>query len=54
VTEKVVNGFIKLEKILEGVQSVLEDKIMVLLVAEAYGGFTVKTGETKQNGDFFV
>ena len=53
MTEKVVNGFIELERILEGVQSVSEGKTMVLLVAEAYGVFTVKTNETKQNGDFY-
>jgi len=41
VTEKDINGFIELERILEGVKSVSKGKTMALLVAEAYGGFTV-------------
>lgn len=52
--EKDINGFIELERILEGVQRISGGKTMVLLVKEAYGDFTMKTGKTEQNGDFFV
>ena len=41
MTEKVGDGFIELERILEGIQTVSECKKMVLLVAKAYGGFIV-------------
>jgi len=44
----VVNGFILIEWILEGFQSVSEGKTIALLVAEAYRGFTVKIGKTKE------
>jgi len=45
VIEEDINGF---ERMLEGVQSVSEGKIMAFLVTEAYGGFTMKRIETKE------
>jgi len=41
VREKVINGFIEFERILEAVQSISEGKKMVLLVTKVYEGFTV-------------
>jgi len=38
----------ELERLLEGVHSVSKSKMMVLVVAEAYASFTVKTKETKE------